>query len=104
MAIKKYDYELSLWNEEIDTLGKKIEKKSYIIGSNKMSYLGKAKNIKLKRELKGTNTLSFEMPSKFFDNKKGEFVKNEFIDYLFNEAKIKLFFMNRYYEFYIKNI
>ena len=104
MAIKKYDYELSLWNEEIDALGKKIEKKSYIIGSNKMSYLGKAKNIKLKRELKGTNTLSFEMPSKFFDNKKGEFVKNEFIDYLFNEAKIKLFFMNRYYEFYIKNI
>lgn len=104
MAILKKEYELSVWTEEMDSSGKKTEKKGIIIGGNTMNYLGRATGIKLKREIKGTNTLTFQMPSKFFDNEKGEFVKNEFTDYLFNEAKIKLHFMDMWFEFVVKKI
>lgn len=104
MSILKKEYELSVWTEELDSSGKQIEKKGMIIGANDMTYEGRATGIKLKREIKGTNTLTFQMPSKFYDNEKGEFVKNEFTDYLFNEAKIKLKYLNQWFEFYIKKI
>lgn len=75
-----------------------------IIGAHDMTFLGKATNIKLKRESKGTNTLTFNMPSKYFDSKIGEYVHNEFVDNLFNETKIKLHYRDEWYEFYIKQI
>lgn len=74
------------------------------IGSDRMEYLGRATNIQLKREIKGTNTLTFEMPSKFFDSEKGDFVKNEFCDYIYNECKIKLHYLDEWFEFYVKKI
>ena len=104
MSILKKEYELSVWTEELDSSGKQIEKKGMIIGAHDMTYEGRATGVKLKREIKGTNTLTFQMPSKFYDNEKGEFVKNEFTDYLFNEAKIKLKFLGQWFEFYIKKI
>lgn len=104
MSILKKEYELSVWTEELDSSGKQIEKKGMIIGAHDMTYEGRATGVKLKREIKGTNTLTFQMPSKFYDNEKGEFVKNEFTDYLFNEAKIKLKYLNQWFEFYIKKI
>ena len=69
-----------------------------------MSYLGRATGIKLARDIKGTNTLTFQMPTKFFDSEKGDFVKNEYIEELFNERKVKLKFQKQWYEFYIKKI
>lgn len=104
MAILKKDYELSVWDETLGENGQKIEKKMVIIGAHDMEYLGRATKIKLKKELKGTQTLSFQLPSKFFDNKLGDYVHNEFCDYLFNERKLKLFHDGKWYEFYIKNI
>lgn len=44
------------------------------------------------------------MPSKFFDSEKGEYVKNEFIDMLYNEQKVKLFYKDSWLEFYVKQI
>lgn len=104
MSILKKEYELSVWTEELDSSGKQIEKKGMIIGANDMTYEGRATGIKLKREIKGTNTLTFQMPSKFYDNEKGEFVHNEFVDYLLNETKLKLKYREEWYEFYIKKI
>lgn len=104
MAILKNEYEISIWNEYLDSTGKKVESKGAIIGAHDMTYLGRAINPNLRREMKGTNTLTFDMVDKFFDSEKGEFVKNEFIDMLYNEQKIKLHYKNKWYEFYIKNI
>ena len=69
-----------------------------------MSYLGRATDIKLETKLNGTHTLTFQLPDKYFDSEKGEYVRNEFVDSLFNERKIKLKFMGQWYEFYIKSV
>lgn len=104
MAIQKRNYELSVWDETLAENGQKIEKKKVIIGAHDMDYLGRATKIKLQKTLKGTQNLSFQLPSKFFDNKIGDFVHNEFCDYLFNEKKLKLLHDGKWYEFYIKSI
>lgn len=69
-----------------------------------MEYLGRATNIKLTKKLNGTHSLTFQLPDRFFDSEKGDYVRNEFIDQLFNEKKVKLKYMDEWYEFYIKNI
>lgn len=105
MSILKPIYELSVWKEVLNTEnGTKTEIKEAIIGADDMSALGRATNIQLKRELKGTNTLTFQMPSKFFDSQKGTYVHNDLVDYVFNERKIKLKFNDEWYEFYVKKI
>lgn len=104
MSILKKEYELSIWNEELNSEGVKTEKKGMVIGAHDMEYLGRATNIKLKREIKGTNTLTFDMPVKYFDSRFGEYIKNEFIDDLYNEQKLKLKYDDKWYEFYIKSI
>ena len=103
MAIQKKPYELSIWNEELID-GIKTETKGIIIGAHDMSYLGRATAIKLTRYVKGTNSLTFQMPTKYFDSEKGEFVKNELIEDLYNERKLKLFYKDKWYEFYVKQI
>ena len=69
-----------------------------------MTALGKATNVKFSKKLNGTHELTFEMPDKYFDSKLGKFVRNEFVDNLFNERKIKLKFQGEWYEFYIKEV
>ena len=69
-----------------------------------MDYLGRAAAPKFITKINGTHELTFQMPDKFFDNKEGKYVKNEFIDKLFNESKIKLFYKKKWYEFYIKTV
>ena len=69
-----------------------------------MTFLGKATNINLKRNIKGTNTLTFDIPQKYFDSKTGDYVKNELVEELYNERKIKLKYDDNWYEFYIKSI
>ena len=53
MAVLKRDYELSVWDEWLNSNGVKVEKKGIIIGSNNMEYLGRATNIKLQRDING---------------------------------------------------
>lgn len=102
MAMIKYPYELSVWKEELKGSNKKIESKGVIIGAHDMDYQGKAVNIVLTRKLNGTNTLTFSLPDRYFDSLKGDFVRNEFIDVLSPESKIKLHYKDRWYEFFIK--
>lgn len=103
MAIQKREYELSVWNEELVN-GIKKESKGIIIGAHDMSYLGRATSIKFTRHVKGTTSLTFQMPTKFFDSELGQFVQNEFINELYNERKLKLHYKGKWYEYYIKQI
>lgn len=102
MAIKKHPYELSVWREKLNGSNSKIEEKGVIIGAHDMTYLGKATNLTLTRKINGTNTLTFQMPSMYFDSAKGEFVHNELIDAISTESKIKFCYKDRWYEFFVK--
>lgn len=104
MAIQKRPYELSVWVEKLNGSNSKIEEKGVIIGAHDMSYPGKATNIVLKREIKGTNTLTFQLPDRYFDSLKGEFVRNEFADLITPETKLKLFYKDRWFEFFVKKV
>ena len=104
MAIQKRPYELSVWVEKLNGSNSKIEEKGVIIGAHDMSYPGRATNLVLKREVKGTNTLTFQMPDRYFDSLKGEFVRNEFIDLISPETKLKLFYKDRWFEFFVKKV
>ena len=104
MAIIKKPYEISVWDEKLGENGQKTEIKRAIIGAHDMSYIGRATSPVLTKNLNGTHTLTFQMPSKFFDSAIGEYVHNEFCDNIFNERKIKLQYDGEWYEFYVKNI
>ena len=104
MAIQKRPYELSVWVEKLNGSNSKVEEKGVIIGAHDMSYPGKATNIVLKREIKGTNTLTFQLPDRYFDSLKGDFVRNEFADLIAPETKLKLFYKNRWFEFFVKKV
>ena len=69
-----------------------------------MDYLGRATNIKLTKKINGTHSLTFQLPDKWYDSERGEYVRNEFVEQLFNEKKVKLHYMDEWYEFYIKNV
>lgn len=104
MAILKKEYEISVWDETLGEKGQKQEIKRAIIGAHDMDYPGRATSPKLSKKLNGTNIFTFQMPSKYFDSELGEYVHNDFCDYLFNERKIKLQYDGQWYEFYIKNV
>ena len=104
MAIQKRPYELSVWVEKLNGSNSKIEEKGVIIGAHDMSYPGKATDIVLKREIKGTNTLTFQLLDRYFDSLKGEFVRNEFADLVAPETKLKLFYKDRWFEFFVKKV
>lgn len=104
MAILRKEYELSVWDETLGEKGQKKEIKRAIIGAHDMDYLGRATSLKLSRKINGTNTLTFQLPSKYFDSKLGEYVHNEFCDYLFNERKLKLKYDGEWFEFYVKSV
>lgn len=104
MAILKKEYELSVWDETLGEKGQKEEIKRAIIGAHDMDYLGRATSLKLSRKINGTNTLTFQLPSKYFDSELGEYVHNEFCDYLFNERKLKLKYDGEWFEFYVKSV
>ena len=104
MAIQKHPYELSVWKEELTGEGTKKEEKVMIIGAHDMNYDGRATAIKLVRKINGTNTLTFQMPNKFFDSKVGDFIENPFFDQVFPERKLKLYYKKKWYEFYVKTV
>lgn len=104
MVILKKEYELSVWDETLGEKGQKEEIKRAIIGAHDMDYPGRATSLKLSRKINGTNTLTFQLPSKYFDSELGDYVHNEFCDYLFNERKLKLKYDGQWFEFYVKNI
>lgn len=75
-----------------------------IIGGKDMSYMGAARNPVFTKKINGTHTLTFEMPDRYFDSEKGEYVRNELIDAIFPECKIKYHYKDKWYEFYVKQV
>jgi hypothetical protein len=104
VAIQKYEYELSVWHEKLNSDGNKIEEKMAVIGAHDMTYLGRATDIHFITKINGTHELTFQMPDRYFDSELGDYVLNEFKDYVLNENKVKLSYKGEWYEFYVKTI
>lgn len=101
--------ELDLENYEVKNCKVK-ERKIGIIGSSSMTAQHRAMNGKLVQNVNGSNTLTFSMYHKYYDNESGEYVENPFIKLLTNERRVKLRLGNpgdadvEWYDFVIKNV
>lgn len=127
MSIFKKPYEISLWDDRltlVDLEGKEYtgavsddivfytsyykEIKICVIGSNEMDTPIRAFEPKLVRNVNGTNTFSFSIYAKYYDEESGEMVDNPFVPYLTNERKLKLKYLSKgewkWLDFVIKKI
>ncbi len=98
--IIRENYELSIWERKNTS----DENLLMIIGSSSMTSPYRATQPIVKTNVNGEKTLVFNLYSRYFDNEIGEFVKNPFINYIHNEALIKLRRGTKWYEFIIKDI
>ena len=84
------------------------ERKIAIIGSDTMSTPIRAVNSKLVSNVNGSNTLTFSMYSKYWDEDAEDFFDNPFLKLLVNERKIKVRYgaVNdcEWYDLIIKNV
>ena len=87
---------------EIDQYYK--ERKLCIIGSNTMSSPIRATKPKLVSNINGSNTLTFTMYLKYWNDEIEDFEDNPYTSLLVNERKIKLFHDGKWYDFIIKEI
>jgi hypothetical protein len=115
MSILKKPYEISVWEDEWDSVsGKFVEKRLGIIGSDKMAAQCRAIEPNLSRNINGVKKFSFKMYKIYVDTMTGEKTKNPFVDWLINERKVKLKYgtytdangetKDRWYDFVIKNV
>ena len=101
MSNNKIPYEISLWHE---VAGGKEEKLAILGGSGLSNFEGAAINGKFIVNINGSHTLTFDIPKFYYDNETGEKTKNEIVNEIWNESKIKLKFENNWYEFFVKDI
>ena len=86
------------------------ERKICTIGSDTMDTPVRATSAKLVSNVNGSNTLSFNMYSRYYDEEAGDFYDNPFRKLLVNERKLKLRYgaLNtvdcKWYDFVIKDI
>ena len=86
------------------------ERKICIIGSDTMNTPVRAVNSKLVSNVNGSNTLTFSLYSKYWDEEAEEFYDNPFLKLLVNERKIKLRYGAigmtdcKWYDLIIKNV
>ena len=127
MSIFKKSYEISLWEDRLTFVDNNLkeyelfipegvkmatsyyrERKICVIGSNTFEAPIRAINPQLKRNINGSNTLTFSLYSKYYDENQEEFVENPFLKYLTNERKVKLKYEEKgeekWLDFIIKNI
>lgn len=127
MSLFKKPYEISLWDDRltlVDLDGREYtgavsddiafytsyykEIKICVIGSNEMDTPIRAFEPKLVRNVNGTNTFSFSIYAKYYDEESGEMVDNPFVPYLTNERKLKLKYLSKgewkWLDFIIKKI
>ena len=114
--VKTKEYLGSLANfEEIEGTTTKVtqyykERKICIIGSDTMDSSIRATSGKLVSSINGSNTLTFNIQSHYYDEETKELVKNPFLKFLVNERKIKLRHGSlidkdcKWYDFVIKDI
>lgn len=122
-------YEISLWDEEfvyIITTGAESQRyettslpagedytilnqyvketKVAVIGSNTMDSPIRVFDPKFTQQINGTNTLTFQLYHKYYDEDSDSFKQNPFLNLLVNERKVKLFYDEEWYEFIVKEI
>lgn len=107
MNLKK-EFELSLWEDFMDNKTKPgisfiNEQKICTIASDTLEHPSTAYNIYLKSKTDGTHELTFDITYRYWDQFEQAFVENPFRKYLYNEAKVKLKYKNKWYDFIIKS-
>ena len=101
----KSKYEISVWSDIYDsTLGRFIEQKEIIIGSDTMTSESRARNPKMVSNINGTNKFTFSLYYTYIDTRTGEEIKNPYIPYLVNERKIKVLWKDEWYDLLVKQI
>lgn len=96
-------YEVSVWRD-IWKNGKFQEQRVCVIGSDQMLSQNKLIEPSLVRNVNGQKSFSFKMYKQYIDSITGKKIDNPFSQYLKNETKIKLYYEDKWYDFYIKNI
>ena len=123
MDLIKHEYELSIWKDVwaqptlLDDYGNVVttltsvddkpildEEKSGVLSTDTMTFPGKATNIIFKTKLNGTHELTFDLPGKYVDTTTGKKVKNYLRDLIDNETKVKLYYKEKWYSFYVKKV
>ena len=74
------------------------------IGSDIMNTPIRAFEPRFTRQVNGTNTLTFKVFYRYFDEDEEEFKTNPFISLLVNERKVKLLYEDKWYNLVIKQI
>jgi len=98
-------YEISIWSDVYDKdLGRFVERKEMVIGSNTMTSESRARNPKLINNIDGTNKFSFDLYYRYIDTRTGEEIENPYIPYLVNERKVKVFWKDEWYDLLVKQI
>ena len=103
MSILVKPYKISVWEDQWENSVLQ-EKCIATIGSNEMTYQGRALEPTLVRNVNGQKKLSFKMYKYFIDNETGEKVENVFSDLLVNERKVKLYYEDSWFDFVVKDI
>lgn len=96
-------YEISIWLDKLVD-GIFQEERICVIGSDTMLFDGRAIEPRLTRNINGEKKFSFKMYKRFIDTVTGEKVNNPFSEHLINEAKVKLYYKDKWHDFYVKNI
>lgn len=102
---KRYEVTALPEDRKYQVLNEYIREKRLVqIGSNENNSPIRALDGKLTKQLNGSNTLTFYINYRYFDEETEEFKLNPFIDLLVAERKIKLFYDDTWYDFIIKQI
>ena len=110
MKLKK-EFQISLWEDFMDTkINSSNETISFInerkicdIASDSLKNPRAAYNVIFKSKTDGTHELTFDINYRYWDQGEQDFIENPIRKYLYNEAKVKLHYKNRWYDFLIKN-
>ncbi len=123
MSIIKKPYEISIWRDKLIYIGKDgnaydslydmsgittvdyqyyDEERLATIGSDVMTSPARVVNPVFKRNINGTETLTFDMYYQYEDIESGEIVRNPLIDLVIDERKVKLKYENKWYDFIVK--
>lgn len=96
-------FELSLWGDRLNN-NQFEEYRVCTVASDTMDSSVGAFDVKLVTKINGDNQLTFSMYYQFIDTITGEITKNEIAELLCNEAKLKLHYDGKWYDFVIKDV
>lgn len=92
-SISDGDVVLNSWTEELCIA---------TIGSDTMDSPVRIFDPKFTQEINGKKTLTFSLAMRYWDYEEEDFKNNPFVGLLVNERKIKLYYDNEWYDFFLK--